>query len=92
MNYKKFFTPAELESLRGANHGGLKFELFSHDIKMLTCYRVSISGGLDYCNNQADKMDGEIFTVNIYKRYGTGRGQWTKVAYLQRTDSELFSH
>jgi hypothetical protein len=56
---------------------------------------VTIDGGLDYCNNQVDKMaatDEEIFTVRIYDRSCESERNWREVAFLQRVKSTIFNH
>lgn len=93
---KEFFTEREQALIREAHHGGLKFELFQEDIKILQCYRTTISGGLDYCNNQVDKIQTnktDVFTVRIYDRHSAiSRNNWRPIGYLQRTKETLFNH
>lgn len=90
---KELFTEQEYEKLRESHHGGLKFIVFSDDTKLIQCYRVTVSGGLDYCNNQVDKMNDsmdKIITVKIYDR--KGNRNWREIAYLQRTLETKFNH
>lgn len=92
---KEFFNERELEALRGGNHGGLRFEVFQGSKRILAVNRVTIAGGLDYSNNQVDKLeapDDTLYTVYIYKRYGSKRGQWSQVAKLERTQDSMFNH
>lgn len=95
MKIKANLNKWELDQLRGGNHGGLKFIVEDDQEKVLkTIYRVTLSGGLDAANNEVDKQQkkDEIFSVSIWKRWGEKRGQWHKVAYLERQGIGLFNH
>lgn len=89
---KEFFTELELKALR--NHSGLKFVMFDGNLKRrFTCYRVTISGGLDACNKKADSIDRDFFGVKIFKRTGIDKSEeWRQVAYLERDKGGSFNH
>ena len=92
---KETFTEQEQKEIRGSHHGGLKFQVFKGDERVTQCYRVTVSGGLDYCNNQVEQMvaeKDEVFTAKIFTRIGSSSRKWRQIAYLQRTKETQFNH
>lgn len=91
---KEFLTEKELAALSGENHGGLRFELFQGAEKLKAITRLTLAGGIDSCNsfvNKLDVPDDTLFTLLIYTRYGSKRGQWSHTATLERCKDSLFN-
>jgi hypothetical protein len=92
---KAIFVEQEEINLKSAHYGGLKFQVFKDDKKIIQCYRVIVSSGLNYCNNQIALLDvskTDIFEIRIYSRSDKSTRNWREIAYLERTKSTQFNH
>jgi hypothetical protein len=87
---KTSFNDQEKKELHGGFHGNIRFDLLNdQNERVLSCYRATIPGGLDFMNAKMEEHKSTWFTVHIMKKTG---GKFRSVAHLETEAGTIFQH